>query len=163
MARICAMPPRVNAYPHTRPGQCPCCGCGILRRRGEISKRVKDMYVDAVAAMRYRRGRAFTHYPQGVDRNGRGVRLRALMSLMWALGLSRRSVGCVLTALGCPASRMSGGRAVQEAGKAAARGMSERAMGDRAPMAARRMPKVKGWASGSRGCECRLTSCLRTG
>lgn len=77
-----------------------------------------------VAAMRYLCvgcGRAFTHYPRGVDRNGRSVRLRALMSLMWALGLSHRSVGCVLTALGCPASRMSSWRSVQEAGRAAAR------------------------------------------
>ena len=51
------------------------------------------------------------------------------MSLMWALGLSHRSVRCALTALGCPAYRMSGWRAVQEAGKAAARGMSKRATG----------------------------------
>ena len=79
--------------------------------------------------MRYRCAdckRSFTHYPQGVERNGRSIRLRALMSLMWALWLSDRSVGCVLTALGYPASRMSGWRAVQEAGKAAARSMSER-------------------------------------
>ena len=56
------------------------------------------------------------------------------MPLMWALGLSRRSVGCVLTALGCLASMMSGWRAVQEAGRAAARGMSKRTMGDSAPV-----------------------------
>ena len=54
--------------------------------------------------------RIFTRYPQGVDRDGCGVRLRALM---WALGLSHRSVGCVLTALGQPASRICGWRAVQ--------------------------------------------------
>ena len=44
--------------------------------------------------MRYRCvgcGRAFTHYPQGVDRNGCSVRLSAAIALMWALGLSRRS------------------------------------------------------------------------
>ena len=70
---------------------------------------------------------AFTRYPQNVDRSGHSVGLRALMSLMWALAPSHRSVGCLLTALGCPASRMSGWRAVQEAGRAAARGMSERA------------------------------------
>ena len=57
--------------------------------------------------------RALTRYPQGVDRNGRSGRLRALMSLMRPLGLSHRSVGCVLTALGQPASRISGWRAVQ--------------------------------------------------
>ena len=78
--------------------------------------------------------RAFTHHPQGVDRNGCGVRMRALMSLTWALGLSRRSVAHPLSALGCPASRMSGWRAVQETGKAAALGMSARAMSGRTPV-----------------------------
>ena len=82
-------------------------GGGILHRHGEVSKRVKDINEDEVTAIRYLCigcGRAFTHYPQDVDRNGRSVRLRALM---WALGLSHMSVGCVLTALMCPASRMS--------------------------------------------------------
>ena len=68
---------------------------------GEVGKRVKDIHVDEVTAMRYRCvgcKRTFAHYPQGVDRNGRSVRLRGLMSLMWALGLSHRSVGCVLIA-----------------------------------------------------------------
>ena len=59
--------------------------------------------------------RALTQYPQGVDRDGCGVRLRALMSLMWPLGMSHRAAGCVLMALGQPASRISGWRAVQVA------------------------------------------------
>ena len=125
---------RINAYPCARPSRCPFCGCGILHRHGEVRKRVKDIYVPEVVAMRYRCvgcKRTFTRYPQGVDRNGRSVRLRALM---WAFGLARRSVGCVLTALGCPASWMSGWRAVQEAGKEAARGMSELAMNGGAPV-----------------------------
>ena len=42
-------------------------------------------------------GRAFTHYPKGVDRNGCSVRMRALMSLIWALGLSRRPVSHMLS------------------------------------------------------------------
>ena len=56
-----------------------------------------------VVAMRYRCvgcGRAFTHYPQGVDHGGHSVRLKALMSLMWALGLSHRSVECALNGAG---------------------------------------------------------------
>ena len=80
--------------------------------------------MDEVTAMRYLcvdRGRAFTHYSQGVDRNGCNVRMRALMSLTWALGLSQRSVSHPLSAPECPASRMSGWRAVQEAGRAAER------------------------------------------
>lgn len=46
------------------------------------------------------------------------------------MGLSHRSVGCVLTALGCPASRMSSWRTVQEDAKTVARSMSARAMSE---------------------------------
>ena len=52
-----------------------------------------------------------------------------MMSLMWALGLSHISMGCVLMAMGCPASRMSSWRAVQEVGSAAGCGISKRATG----------------------------------
>ena len=130
MPRVRAILPRVNTYRRTRTSQCPRCGCGALHMHGEVRKSVKNICVSEVAAIRYLCvgcGRAFTHYPRGIDRNGRSVRLISLMSLMWAWGLSHRSVGCVLAALGCPASRMGGWRAVQEAGGAAARGMSERA------------------------------------
>ena len=127
MPRGRAILPQVNTYPRAQSIHCPYCECGVLHRHGEVSKSVKDIYVSEVAVMRYLCvgcKRAFTHYTQGVDRNGRRARLISLMSLMWALGLSHRSVGCVLTALGCTASRMSSWRAVQEAGRAATRGMS---------------------------------------
>ena len=103
MPRVRATLLQVNTCPRSCPSQCPYCGCGILHKHGEVSKRVKDIYVDEVAAMRYRcvgYKRSFTRYPQGVDRNGCSVRIRALMSLMWALGLSYRSEGCVLTGPG---------------------------------------------------------------
>ena len=48
----------------------------------------------------------------GYYRNGCSVRLRALRSLMWAFGMLHRLVDFVLTALGCPAPRMSGWRAM---------------------------------------------------
>ena len=146
-----AILPQVNIYPSERPSRCPYCGRGILHRHGEFPKRVKDICEAEVTAIRYLCVgcvRVFTHYPQGVDRGGHSIRLRALMSLMWALGLSHRSVGCVLTALGCPASRMSGWRAVQEAGRAAARGMNKRAMSANAPVigADETIVKVRGKA-----------------
>lgn len=96
--------------------------------------------------MRYRRvgcGRTFTRYPQGVDRNGHSVRLRALMSLMWAPGLSHRSGAHPLYAPECPAYRVSGWRAVQEADRAGARGMSERGVSDRTPVIDADEPIVK--------------------
>ena len=66
---------------------------------------------------------------------------------MWALGLSHRSVAHLLTALGCPASRMSSWRAVQEAGRAVARDMSKRATGSAPVMGAdETIVKVRGKA-----------------
>ena len=89
----------------------------------------------------------FTHYPQDVDRNGCSVRLRALMSLMWALELSRRSALHPLSAPECPASRMSSWRTVQEAGRTAARGMSKRVAGRTPVMGAdETIVKVRGKA-----------------
>ena len=93
MPRVRAILPQVNTYPCVRPSQCPYCGFGILHRHGKFQKRVKNIYKDEVMAMRYcyvGYGRAFTHYLQGVDSSGHSVRIRVL-------GLSHRSVGCVLT------------------------------------------------------------------
>ena len=46
MPRVRAILTSVSAYPHTRPSQRPHCGVGALHRRGEVSKRVKDIYVE---------------------------------------------------------------------------------------------------------------------
>ena len=53
MQREIAIPPQVSAYSAARPSQCPYCGGGIFHRHGEVRTRVKDIYVAAVAAMRY--------------------------------------------------------------------------------------------------------------
>ena len=127
-AKITRYPAAGQHLPQRAPSQCSYCGGGILHKHGEVQKPVKDIYVIVVAAIRYRcvgYGRAFTHYPPVVDRIGRSARLRGLMSLMWALGLSHRSVGCVSTALGYLASRMSDWRAVQEAGRVPMMGADE--------------------------------------
>ena len=82
MPRVRAILPQANTYPTTRPSRCSYCGCGILDRHGEVSKRVEDIHVSEVAAMRYLCvgcKRTFTHYPQGVDRNGCSVRMMSLI------------------------------------------------------------------------------------
>ena len=80
MQIVRAILPQVNAYSHTRrPSKCPRCGCGILHKHGEVSKRVKDIYVEEIANSRnlcIGCGRAFTHYPAGVDRNGCARRIK---------------------------------------------------------------------------------------
>ena len=72
--------------------------------------------MDEVTAVRYRCvgcKRTFTHYPPGVDRNGCSVRLGALMSLIWALGMSHRSVAHLLSGLERPVFRICNWRAMQ--------------------------------------------------
>ena len=120
-----------NATPHTRLANARIADAAYSTDTAKVSKRVKAIHVSEVTAMRYLCvgcKRIFTHYPQGVDRNGCSVRMGALMSLTWALGLSHRSVAHPLSALECPSFWMSGWRAVQEAGRAAARGMSGRTL-----------------------------------
>ena len=46
-------------------------------------------------------------YPSGLDGHAQSKLLRAVAALSWELGLSHRSVGHLLTALGCELARMS--------------------------------------------------------
>ena len=104
MQRAIAILPRVNTCPRARPIQCPYYECGILHKHGEVQKSVKDIYVAEVAVMRYLCvgcKRSFTHYPQGVDRNSRSVRLRALM---WVLGATPQVGGMRTDGTGMPSS-----------------------------------------------------------
>src|SRR5919106_951865 len=61
--------------------------------------------------------------PEGVggDRHDQSQRLRALVALSWALGLSHQSVSYLLVALGASIAKMTSWRDVQEAGLGAAR------------------------------------------
>ena len=66
MPRAIVILPQVSACPHTRPSQCPNCGCGVLHRHGEVQKRVKDTHASEITAMRYLCvgcKSTFTHYP----------------------------------------------------------------------------------------------------
>lgn len=119
MPRVRFTLPQVKLFPDTRPPACPQCGGVRLNRHGLVTKRISDLHVSEVTAIRYRCcdcGRTFRHYPQGVDHHDQSMRLRGLAALSWALGLSLRSVSHLLSALGCELSRMSVWRDVQEAG-----------------------------------------------
>ena len=119
MPRVRFNLPPVKTYPDSRPTNCPCCGGGILNKHGAASKPIRDIHVKAATAVRYlctECRRAFRHCPEGVDRHVQSKRLRAFAALMWALGLSLRSVTQVLAMLDCELSRMSVWRDVQEAG-----------------------------------------------
>ncbi len=122
----------VKLYPDTRPAACTYYGSVYLNRHGEVTKRINDLYISEVTALRYRCcdcGRTFRHYPEGVDRHDQSIRLRGLAALSWALGLSLRSVSHLLGALGCDLSRMSVWRDVQESGSNALGGWLSRDRG----------------------------------
>ena len=122
MPRVRFILPQVKLYPDTRPAACTYCGSVYLNRHGEVTKRINDLYISEVTALRYRCcdcGRTFRHYPEGVDRHDQSHRLRGLAALSWALGLSLRSVSHLLGALGCDLSRISVWRDVQAAGTSA--------------------------------------------
>ena len=122
MPRVRFTLPEVKEYPDTRPSSCPHCAGVAFHRHALVEKPIKDFYINRVAVVRYKCvecGRTFRSYPSGVDGHAQSERLRAVAALSWALGLSHRSVGHLLTALGCELSRMSSWRDVQEAGKLA--------------------------------------------
>lgn len=124
MPRIRFTLPQVKTLPEGRPTHCTYCQGSLLQRHGMSTKPIKDLYLDQVSLLRYRCtdcGRTFRHYPQGVDHHDQSQRLRALVALLWALGLSHQSISYLLAALGAPIAKMTSWRDVQEAGLAVAR------------------------------------------
>ena len=132
MPRVRFTLPEVKDYPDTRPSACPHCGSVFLNRHGSVTKPIKDLYVSEVTVLRYRCTdchSTFRHYPEGVDCHDQSHLLRGVAALSWALGLSLRSTGHLLGALGCSLSRMSVWRDVQEAGSNSLSGWLSRARG----------------------------------
>ncbi len=60
MRRVHTTLPQVDAYPATRPSQCPYWECGALPRHGEVSKSAKHIYAPEVMTHRYRIRKALT-------------------------------------------------------------------------------------------------------
>ena len=119
MFRIRFTLPEVKQRQDTRPASCPSCGGVVFHKHGQMEKAIKDIYISRVTVVRYRCivcCGTFRHYPEGVDRHKQSRRLRGLAALMWALGLSHRSVSHLLGALGVELCRMSSWRDVQQAG-----------------------------------------------
>ena len=112
--------PKVERRNTQRPKECKYCQGEILQSWGQVNKRVKDTKVRNVKVYRYRCAscrRSFRHYPDGITRAMQSVRLKKLIVIIWSLGLSYRSVSCLLSVFGIACSRMSGWRDVQQAGE----------------------------------------------
>ena len=109
MPRVRFTLPEVNKYPDARPLNCPYYAGVAFHKQASLEKRIRDLYIKRLTAVRYKCadcGRTFRRYPSGVDGHPQSKRLRAVAALSWALGLSHRSVGHLLTALGCELARM---------------------------------------------------------
>jgi transposase-like protein len=123
MSRIRFILPQVKTLPEGRPQQCPHCQGGLLQRHGILQKPIKDLRELVVTTIRYRCTqcqRTFWHYPEGIDCHDQSQRLRAVVALSWALGLSHQSISYLLAALGAPLAKMTSWWDVQEAGLGAA-------------------------------------------
>lgn len=112
--------PVVKRKTEKRPKECPYCKGGTFQRWGQVSKAVKDTRVREVQVYRYRCCQCkhtFRDYPTGVGPAQQSERLMKLCVIMWALGLSHRSVALILSVFGVNLSHMSGWRDVQDEGQ----------------------------------------------
>ncbi len=117
MAIITLCLAEVKSSVEKRPSACPYCGSMILQGWGKVAKPVRDPQLREVEVRRYRCGgcgRTFRHYPQGVDKGDRSVRLRQLAAIGWAFGLSLRKVTGLLGVFAVVLCHMSVWRDVQE-------------------------------------------------
>ena len=120
MKRIRFIPAQVKTVPDDRPDACPTAAAESSTSAGRADKPVKDLFVKSVTVHRYlcqSCERTFLHYPQGIDRSGQSQRMRGWAALMWALGMSLRSAGDMLSTFGEFLSHASVWRDVQEAGE----------------------------------------------
>lgn len=87
--------PEVGVQPEGKPGRCGGCGGSRLERWGRSKRRVRDVEVKEVEAVRWRCrdcGRTMREYPCGVGRASQTERVRVLVAIGWSLGLSLRAV-----------------------------------------------------------------------
>ena len=109
--------PDVKRNTEIRPRKCRYCQGETFQRWSKVRKPVRDSQYRNVQAYRYRCcscHRTFRHYPQGVDRADQTQRLRKLVAIFWALGLSLRGVVTMLGAFRVPLSHMTVWRDLQE-------------------------------------------------
>ena len=112
MSIVVLQPPKVKRKTENRPKECPFCQGVTFQRWSKVRKPVCDNQYRSVQTYRYRCchcHRTFRNYSQGVDCADQTQRLRKLLSLLWVLGLSLRSVCMALGAFGISLSHMSVG------------------------------------------------------
>jgi len=109
--------PEVKDTQTERPKGCPYCPGETLQRWGKTRKAVRDPHLKEVWVYRYQCcwcKRTFRHYPQGIGQCSQTERMKALVAIGWALGLSYRGLVALYEAFGPKIERMSAWRDVQE-------------------------------------------------
>lgn len=110
------------------PGECPRCGCAGWHKWGSPKTRsITDVSVSEVRTQRYRCkgcGKTITASPQGVGRTGRSTAFRALIGVLYGLGLSHRGIETVMGLFGYRVDHMSSWRDVQRLGCMVRRGLA---------------------------------------
>lgn len=93
-----------------RPDTCPHCDSVLLQRWGRVKKPIKDTGDLTRVIYRYRClecNKTFRHYPRGVDRSTRSLRMKQFATLIWTLGLSYRDVAYIFEEFDVNLSRSS--------------------------------------------------------
>jgi hypothetical protein len=106
----------------------PCSGT-TFHRYGKPKKPVRDIFVHIVRAQRWKCttcGYIFRVYPQGVTRRQQSLRLQALSSYYWLLGMSLGGVTDALDPFGCRLGRTTVFDNLRQTGTVARRKLRER-------------------------------------
>ena len=102
------------------PVECPRCGCMGWHKWGKPKTRdIIDVSVDKAVTQRYRCkgcGKTVTARPKGVGSKGRSHSFRALIGVLYALGLSHRGIETVVGLFGYRVDHTSSWRDVQKLG-----------------------------------------------
>ena len=102
--------PDLTTRKNERPDTCPHCDSVLLQRWGRVTKPIKDTGDHTRVIYRYRClecNRTFRHYPRGVDRSTRSLRMKHFATLIWTLGLSYRDVAYIFEEFDVNLSRSS--------------------------------------------------------
>jgi transposase-like protein len=125
--------PIVDTVPSSRPpDRCPRevpCSGATFRRFGKPKKRVRDLHVHQVHAQRWECttcGYVFRVYPRGVTHRQQSLRLQAMSTYYWVLGMSLGAVTDALAAQGCLLGRTTVHDNLRQTGTAARRKLRKR-------------------------------------
>lgn len=94
-----------KTQPQERPSSCPYCGHSRFTRHGTLSRQMRGG--KTISVQRYRCnwcGGTFRIYPEGISHSRTSSHVIAVVTFLWATGISGRSVAQATKELGVPVS-----------------------------------------------------------